>query len=133
MDLIKVKRTLKLTNPGRPLFYNTFGKSPLWAPLESGEPLASRKGVAGNCKSEGSGTANSGPDEQEPYKRLNELDESRSGGMTSETPKGACSLSRYGRHWRKEGILTRGDPTPQAWEVSQSHSTSSRHSGRRKG
>jgi len=66
-----------------------------WPP----EPLASRKGVAGNYKSEGSGTAprdaygtNSGTDEQEPYKRLNELDESRSSGMTSETPKGECPL-----------------------------------------
>jgi len=39
------------------------------------EPLASRKGVAGNRKSEGSGTANSGPDEQEPYKRRSGLDE----------------------------------------------------------
>jgi len=25
MDLVKVKGTLKITNPGRPLFYNTFG------------------------------------------------------------------------------------------------------------
>ena len=28
-----------------------FGKSPLWAPLESGEPLASRNGFAGNRNS----------------------------------------------------------------------------------
>ena len=46
----------------------TYGQG--WPP----ESLASRKGVAGNCKSEGSGTANSGPDEQEPHKRLDELD-----------------------------------------------------------
>jgi len=46
----------------------------------------------------------------EPYKRLNELDESRSSGMMSRTPKGDGSLSRCGRHWRKEGTLTRGDP-----------------------
>ena len=39
------------------------------------EPLASRKGVAGNRKSEGSETAKPGPDEQEPYKRCSELDE----------------------------------------------------------
>jgi|GEM_PF-2044392 len=39
------------------------------------EPLASRKGVAGNRKSEGSETAKPGTDEQEPYKRLNEPDE----------------------------------------------------------
>ena len=38
-------------------------------------PPAGGKGVAGNRKSEGSETANSGTDEQEPYKRLNELDE----------------------------------------------------------
>jgi hypothetical protein len=38
------------------------------------EPLVPRKGVAGNRRSEGSEFANSGPDEQELYKRLNELD-----------------------------------------------------------
>ena len=32
-------------------------------------------GIAGNRRSEGSGTAKPGTDEQEPYKRLNELDE----------------------------------------------------------
>ena len=32
MDLVKVKGTLKLTNPGRPLFYNTLrGCPPLFA------------------------------------------------------------------------------------------------------
>ena len=39
------------------------------------EPLEPRKGVADNCKSEGSETANSGSDEQEPYKSRNEPDE----------------------------------------------------------
>jgi len=39
------------------------------------EPLVSRKGVVGNHKSEGSGTAKPGTDEQKPYKRLSELDE----------------------------------------------------------
>ena len=37
-------------------------------------PPAGGKGVVGNHKFEGSGTANSGPDEQEPHKRLDELD-----------------------------------------------------------
>ena len=38
-------------------------------------PPAGGKGVAGNRKSEGSETTNSGTDEQEPYKRRSELDE----------------------------------------------------------
>ncbi|NBC03850.1 MAG: hypothetical protein GVY20_09130 [Bacteroidetes bacterium] len=43
--------------------------------------------------------------------------------VMSRTPTGECSLSRYGRHWRKEGTLTRGDPTPVVWEVSRRHSS----------
>jgi hypothetical protein len=42
--------------------------------------------------------------------------------VMSETPRGERSLRRYGRHRRKEGTLTRGDPTPVVWEVSQGHS-----------
>ena len=43
--------------------------------------------------------------------------------VMSKTPKGERSLRRYGRNRRKEGTLTRGDPSClYSWEVSQSHS-----------
>ena len=46
--------------------------------------------------------------------------------VMSKTPKGERSLRRYGRNRRKEGTLTRGDPTPMVWEVSRPHSSPDR-------
>ena len=107
-----------------------YGESPLWAPLESGEPLApqkrdlryaptSRKGVAGNRKSEGIPKAfgknpvlTNSPQGMPRQNRIRGVVSWMSKHIIamSETPKGECSLSRYGMHRGKEGTLTRACP-----------------------
>lgn len=72
------------------------------------EALASRKGVLGDWRSEGSETAKPGTDVQKSHKRLIKSDE-QAHHCDVQTPKGEYFISRCGRHRGKEDVLTWGD------------------------
>ena len=64
--------------------------------------------VCREAYTEGSGTTNSGTDEQKLYMRLSEPDK-QAHHCDVPTSKDECSLSRYSRNWRKDSVLTWGD------------------------
>ncbi len=99
------------------------GESPLYAPLKSGEVLASGKVVWGNPCTEGSQTAKSGTDEQEVHKRHGVR------GKQAQHCKAqriqTLTLCRCNRHRMKERALTGGglgiDSVSMCQEVSRGH------------